>query len=188
LPLRSRHAVIPALVAALAVLQACASPQGDEAASAAATAASASPGGAWSPPPNVPVVEIAGERLPVRGAEEGVASWYGDPFHGRQTASGEISDQHAMTAAHPTMPLPSLARVTRLDNGDSVIVRINDRGPFTGGRVIDLSRAAAEAIGMIDLGVAEVRVEALGPADPEDRAAVSRIVRGPGITRHASRQ
>jgi rare lipoprotein A len=189
LPLRSRHAVIPALVAALAVLQACATPQaGDAAIAAAALSAPASSYREWTPPPDVPVVEIAGDRLPVRGAEEGVASWYGDPFHGRQTANGEIFDQHALTAAHPTMPLPSLARVTRLDTGASVIVRINDRGPFTGGRVIDLSRAAAEAIGMIDLGVAEVRVEALGPADPQDRAAVSRIVRGPGITRHASRQ
>jgi len=189
LPLRSRHAVIPVLVAALAVLQACVSPQ-NEAAVRAGTALSApaSSGSSWAPPPDVPLVDIAGERLPVRGAEEGAASWYGDPFHGRQTASGEIFDQHALTAAHPTMPLPSLARVTRLDTGDSVIVRINDRGPFIAGRVIDLSRAAAEAIGMIDLGVTEVRVEALGPADPQDRAAVSHIVRGPGITRHASRQ
>lgn len=149
---------------------------------------SASSGGSWAPPPDVPLVDIAGERLPVREAEEGVASWYGEPFHGRRTASGETFDQHALTAAHPSMTLPSLARVTRLDTGASVIVRINDRGPFIGGRIIDLSRAAAEALDMVDLGVAQVRVEALGPANPEDRAAVSRIVRGPGITRHASRQ
>lgn len=189
MPLRSRHAVIPALLAALAGLQACATPHaGDGASTAAAPSAPASFDPRSTPTPEVASVEIAGERLLVREAEEGVASWYGEPFHGRRTASGETFDQHALTAAHPSMTLPSLARVTRLDTGASVIVRINDRGPFTGGRIIDLSRAAAEALDMVDLGVAQVRVEALGPANPEDRAAVSRIVRGPGITRHASRQ
>ena len=188
MPLRSRHAVIPVLLAVLAGLSACASPQAADGARAAAVSAATHSPTAWTPPSDVSFVEIAGARLAVRHEEEGVASWYGDPFHGRQTANGEIFDQHALTAAHPSLPLPSLARVTCLESGESVIVRVNDRGPFVGDRVIDLSRAAAEAIGMIDSGLAEVRVEALGPADPEDRAAVSRIVRGPGVTTHASRR
>lgn len=114
----------------------------------------------------------------VRSAQTGLASWYGEPFHGRPTASGEIFDQTAMTAAHRTLPLRSLARVTRLDTGDSVLVRINDRGPFIEGRIIDLSRAAAAELGFIEVGLAQVRVEALGPADPHDRAARSRILTG----------
>jgi rare lipoprotein A len=117
----------------------------------------------------------AGE-LAVRDVQTGLASWYGDPFHGRQTASGEIFDQNRLTAAHPTWPLRSLARVTRLETGQSVLVRINDRGPFVDGRIIDLSRAAAEELGFIGDGLAQVRVESLGPADPRDRAARSRIV------------
>jgi rare lipoprotein A len=130
---------------------------------------------------------VAGVHLPVQATQEGTASWYGARFHGRLTANGEIFDKHELTAAHPTMPLPSLARVTRLDTGASVIVRINDRGPFIEGRVIDLSRAAAEALDFVELGLAEVRIEALGPAEPEDRAAVSRIVRGPGVGTAARR-
>ena len=78
----------------------------------------------------------------VRSTQTGLASWYGEPFHGRPTASGEIFDQTAMTAAHRTLPLRSLARVTRLDTGESVLVRINDRGPFIEVRIIDLSRSA----------------------------------------------
>ena len=112
----------------------------------------------------------------VRSTQTGLASWYGEPFHGRPTASGEIFDQTAMTAAHRTLPLRSLARVTRLDTGESVLVRINDRGPFIEGRIIDLSRAAAAELGFIDDGLAQVRVEALGPADDHDRAARSRIL------------
>lgn len=108
-----------------------------------------------------------------RDVEEGMASWYGARFHGRLTANGEVFDIDALTAAHPTLPMPSLARITRLDTGASVIVRINDRGPFVEGRIIDLSRAAAEALGFLGEGLAEVRVEAYGPADPEDRAAIS---------------
>jgi rare lipoprotein A len=119
-----------------------------------------------------PVFEAIAPHLETpRSMEEGVASWYGPGFHGNLTASGEQFDQGALSAAHPTLPLPTLARVTRLDTGASVLVRINDRGPYVGDRVIDLSRAAAEALDFIDAGVAEVRVEALGPPDPEDRAA-----------------
>lgn len=114
----------------------------------------------------------------VRGAQTGLASWYGEAFHGRPTASGEIFDQNALTAAHRALPLRSLARVTRLDTGESVLVRINDRSPFIEGRIIDLSRAAAEALGFIEDGLVEVRVEALGPADLRDRAAQSRILSG----------
>ena len=92
-------------------------------------------------------------------AREGVASWYGPGFAGRLTANGEIFDPAELTAAHRTLPFNTHLRVTNLANGRSVIVRINDRGPFTGGRIIDLSRAAAERIGMIGSGTARVRLE-----------------------------
>ncbi len=96
------------------------------------------------------------------GDEEGLASWYGEPYHGRQTASGEIYDMHALTAAHRTLPFASLVRVTRRDTGASVEVRINDRGPFIRGRIIDLSYAAACRIGLDIDGVVPVVVEVLG--------------------------
>lgn len=95
---------------------------------------------------------------------EGTASWYGAAFHGRLTANGEVYDMTHLTAAHPTLPLPSYARVTNLENGSSVIVRINDRGPFARGRVIDLSKRAAELLDYHQDGVARVRVEYVGPA------------------------
>jgi len=98
---------------------------------------------------------------------EGAASWYGDAFHGRLTANGEVYDMTHLTAAHPTMPLPSYARVTNLENGSSVIVRVNDRGPFEKGRVIDLSKRAAQLLDYADSGVAPVRVEYVGPAPLE---------------------
>lgn len=96
--------------------------------------------------------------------EVGVASWYGDAFHGRPTATGEIYDMNGLSAAHTTLPLPSLAEVTNLRTGQSVIVRLNDRGPFVGDRIIDLSRGAADALGVRSQGLAEVRVRWLGPA------------------------
>lgn len=120
----------------------------------------------------------AASNLYVRAEETGLASWYGPGFHGRPTASGEPFNQNAMTAAHRELPLRSLARVTNLETGESVLVRINDRGPFVDGRIIDLSRAAADELGFIDEGLAPVRVEALGPADDHDRAARSRIITG----------
>ncbi len=92
----------------------------------------------------------------------GHASWYGPGFHGRLTASGETFDQHDLTAAHRTLPFGTQVRVTYEGTGESVVVRINDRGPFHGNRVIDLSRGAAEEIGMIGSGVGEVRLEVLG--------------------------
>ncbi len=99
--------------------------------------------------------------------ETGVASWYGPNFHGRQTANGEIFDQFALSAAHPTLPLPSYVRVLNMENGRSVTVRVNDRGPFVSGRLIDLSRRTAEVLGYIDNGTARVRVTYLGRAPVE---------------------
>lgn len=96
-------------------------------------------------------------------SQEGKASWYGKAFHGRKTTSGERYDMHEMTAAHPTLPIPSYVRVTNLANDKSVIVRINDRGPFHGKRIIDLSYAAAKKLGYVNRGVANVRVEQIVP-------------------------
>ena len=89
----------------------------------------------------------------------GVASWYGPGFHGNKTASGEVFDMHARTAAHRTLPFGTLVRVTRLDTGASTVVRINDRGPHVAGRVIDLSNAAANDLDMVKAGVARVRLD-----------------------------
>jgi rare lipoprotein A len=97
-------------------------------------------------------------------AQTGTASWYGPQFHGQRTASGETFDQTALTAAHPTLPIPSLVQVTNLENGREIIVRVNDRGPFTGSRLIDLSRGAAQALGFEEAGHARVHVRYLGPA------------------------
>ena len=97
--------------------------------------------------------------------ERGIASWYGRKFHSQKTAIGEVYDMYAMTAAHPTLPLPSYARVTNVATGKSVIVRVNDRGPFHPGRVIDLSYAAAYRIGIAQKGSGEVEVESLLPGD-----------------------
>ncbi|QEP99986.1 septal ring lytic transglycosylase RlpA family protein [Thermosynechococcus sp. CL-1] len=98
---------------------------------------------------------------PIRMQLTGIASWYGPGFHGARTANGERFDQDALTAAHRTLPFGTRVRVTNLQNGRSVVVRINDRGPFTGGREIDLSRGAAAAIGLIGAGVGPVRIDVL---------------------------
>ena len=103
--------------------------------------------------------------------EEGGASYYGKKFHGRRTSSGEVYDMYAFTAAHKTLPLPSYARVTNLDNGKSVVVKINDRGPFHSSRIIDLSYAAAVKLGYREKGVARVEVRALHPGDDDVRLA-----------------
>ena len=97
--------------------------------------------------------------------ERGVASWYGRKFHGQKTATGEVYDMYAMTAAHPTLPLPSYVRVTNVATGASVVVRVNDRGPFLHSRVIDLSYAAAHRIGVAQRGSGEVEVVAVLPGD-----------------------
>lgn len=97
-------------------------------------------------------------------SETGMASWYGPQFHGRRAANGEVFDQEALTAAHPTLPLNSLVQVTNLENGREVMVRVTDRGPFVGGRLIDMSRGAAQALGFEAQGHARVHVRYLGPA------------------------
>lgn len=101
---------------------------------------------------------------------DGIASWYGPDFHGRLTANGEVYDMHGISAAHTTMPLPSYARVTNLENGRSIVVRVNDRGPYARERVIDLSIGTAKALNFYSNGLARVRVEYLGraPIDGSD--------------------
>src|SRR5690242_2377341 len=99
--------------------------------------------------------------------EEGIASWYGDDFHGRLTANGEVFDMDALTAAHTTLPMPCYARVTNLSNGKSLIVRVNDRGPYHGNRLIDVSNKAAELLEFKGNGTARVRVEYVGRAPLE---------------------
>jgi len=96
-------------------------------------------------------------------SEKGIASWYGRKFHGRKTANGEIYNMYGMTAAHKTLPLGTHVNVRNLDNGKQVVVRVNDRGPFVRGRIIDLSYTAAKRIGIIGPGTARVKIEALGP-------------------------
>lgn len=98
--------------------------------------------------------------------ERGIASWYGKKFHGRRTSSGESYDMHAFSAAHKTLPLPCYARVTNLKNGKSIIVRVNDRGPFLHNRLIDLSYAAAGRLGIMGAGTGLVEVEAIDPREP----------------------
>jgi len=98
---------------------------------------------------------------------EGIASWYGPDFHGRLTANGEVYDMYSISAAHTTMPLPSYARITNLDNGRSVIVRVNDRGPYARGRVIDVSIGTAKVLHFYGAGLARVRVEYVGRAPLE---------------------
>ncbi len=111
--------------------------------------------------------------------QEGTASWYGGKFHGRKTANGEIFDTNKLTAAHRALPFNTMVKVTNLGNNRSVIVRVNDRGPFIQGRIIDLSRAAAERLDMVHTGTARVRVEVLssastGTAEPKPVPAADR--------------
>ncbi|MBI3755918.1 MAG: septal ring lytic transglycosylase RlpA family protein, partial [Deltaproteobacteria bacterium] len=94
--------------------------------------------------------------------EEGIASWYGKDFHGKKTSNGETYNMYDMTAAHKTLPLGTYVKVTRLDNGKETIVRVNDRGPFVKGRIIDLSYKAASEIGIADSGTTRVKIAALG--------------------------
>ena len=110
-------------------------------------------------------------RVDTRYDRVGMASWYGDLFHGRKTANGEVFDMDALTAAHPTLPLPTLVEVTNLANNRSVIVRVNDRGPYRHNRLIDLSRKAALVLGFKKRGMAKVRVKYIGraPMNGDDR-------------------
>ncbi|MEA2936361.1 MAG: rare lipoprotein [Variibacter sp.] len=112
---------------------------------------------------------------------EGTASWYGDDFHGRLTANGEVYDMEGVSAAHPTLPMPSYARVTNLSNGRSLIVRVNDRGPYHSDRVIDLSSKAADLLAFRGKGTSRVRVEYVGPASLEgsdDRRLIATLREG----------
>ena len=111
--------------------------------------------------------------------QRGLASWYGRKFHGQRTSSGEIYDMYAMTAAHPTLPIPSYARVTSVATGRSVVVRVNDRGPFWPGRVMDLSYAAAWKLGYVEQGSTMVEVEAIVPGSEVQVAATSAPAAGP---------
>ncbi len=106
------------------------------------------------------------------GVQVGVASWYGPGFHGNRTANGEIYDQYELTAAHPSLPLGTRVMVTNLENGRAVQVRINDRGPFVDGRVIDLSYGAARVLRMIGPGTTQVRIDVLGPAQIQGEGVV----------------
>lgn len=106
-------------------------------------------------------------------SQTGKASWYGNQFHGRKTASGERYDMNALTAAHRTLPIPSYARVTNTKNGKSVIVRVNDRGPFHGSRVMDVSKAAAQKLGFISQGTTHIKIEQVLPVLPGSETAMS---------------
>lgn len=111
-------------------------------------------------------------------AETGIASWYGVEFHGKTTANGEIFNMNALTAAHRTLPMPSLVRVTNLENGRAVVVRVNDRGPFNHGRVIDVSRRTAQLLGFERQGTAKVRVKIL----PEESRSLALMAKGSMVT------
>jgi rare lipoprotein A len=127
---------------------------------------------------NPPYYEVFGKRYYTlkssKGyAERGIASWYGTKFHGKRTSSGEPYDMYSMTAAHKTLPLPTFAKVTNLKTGRSIVVRINDRGPFHDNRVVDLSYAAAAKLGILDQGTGLVELRALDPSQGEPVAQPS---------------
>ena len=163
------------MVLAAASLAACATPKYDVGRPMASTSTGSAPR---------PGSMVGRDGKPLRGTEKpyqingvwyyphedkdynatGIGSWYGEQFHNRRTANGEVFDMDIPSAAHKTLPLPSLVEVTNLDNGKKMIVRVNDRGPFVGDRIIDLSRAAAEQLGYRRQGVARVRVKYVGPA------------------------
>ena len=139
--------------------------------------------------------ELPHADLPTSRDEFGVASWYGEWHHGKETANGESFDQWALTAAHRTLPLGSYVDVTNVDNGQQVRVRVNDRGPFIGGRVLDLSRGAAQRLGQLGAGLFHVRIRvidepaiAASPAAPESRVrrASAADSRAPSVSRASS--
>jgi rare lipoprotein A len=107
--------------------------------------------------------------------QRGIASWYGTKFHGRSTSSGEVYNMHAMTAAHKTLPIPVYVQVKNLDNGRSLVVRVNDRGPFVTGRIIDLSYAAAKKLGVDGPGTAKVEIRVVGQGQAKPRSVVRTI-------------
>jgi peptidoglycan lytic transglycosylase len=120
-----------------------------------------------APPSPTPPPKMRGSTaVPAEFTEQGVASWYGEPFNGRRTSDGEIYNMFQYTAAHRTLPFGAVVRVTNLNNGKQTVVRINDRGPFVANRIIDLSYSAAVAIGMIGTGTAPVRLDLVGGPNP----------------------
>ncbi len=125
-------------------------------------------GTAAVPAPAAKRGKTAAVPVPAGYTEEGNASWYGYPFHGRRASNGEIYDKNKLTAAHRTLPFDTLVRVTNLSNNKSTVVRITDRGPFVENRIIDLSQAAAREIESIGPGVVRVRLEVLGNVDPTE--------------------
>jgi len=205
-PIRQRHALLLiALLATILLLQACSGmrsqpPDDDQAAVApderdrgpsvppdlsnlVEPVVRDEPRSRWGNPPSYTVfgrtyhVMEQGEGH----VETGVASWYGKKFHGRRTSSGEPYDMYTLTAAHRHLPVPIFARVTNLENGRSIVVRINDRGPFVGDRIIDLSYAAAYRLDMVDQGTARVRVETLSRnLDPLPETVASHAVEPDG--------
>ncbi|WLI89694.1 septal ring lytic transglycosylase RlpA family protein [Massilia sp. R2A-15] len=129
---------------------------------------------------NRPYVVFGKTYTPVTGdapfTQRGVASWYGKKFHGQRTSSGELYDMYKMTAAHPTLPIPSYARITSLATGKSVVVRVNDRGPFHSSRVVDVSYTAALKLGLLGKGSHEVEIERLFAGRPEQPTPVTTLV------------
>lgn len=141
---------------------------------------------------NMSSYEVFGKRYyPLKSShdfkERGIASWYGNKFHGRKTSSGEKYDMYAMTAAHKTLPLPTYVEVTNLENGRQIIVKVNDRGPFRHNRIIDLSYVAAEKLGITRKGTGLVEVRAINPSEPRqasNRSNVTSQVARTGISYH----
>jgi rare lipoprotein A len=158
------------LCAAAAALAACGTTRGARAPAAMPTHAASAPAVKSNPAYKIgEPYQVAGiwyypKEQPGYDAT-GIASWYGTEFHGQVTADGEVFDRNAISAAHPTLPLPVNVRVTNLENGRSIVVRVNDRGPFVNGRVIDLSEHAADLLGYRLQGTARVRVSLIGRAD-----------------------
>jgi rare lipoprotein A len=165
-PLASFRTLVPSFVAIAILLSGCShhaySPPPP------APPPSATQPGATRPSPSLPsgAPPHGQPAVPGEYVEEGVASWYGDPFNGHRTSNGEIYDMYQFTAAHRTLPFGAVLRVTNLSNGKQTEVRINDRGPFVGNRIIDLSLSAARAIDMVGPGTAQVRIEMLGGPSP----------------------
>jgi rare lipoprotein A len=167
-----------AALAAIASLAACAGSSGSEA-TAAASAPTAGGGGVSGRYKVGKPYQIKGiwyyPRVDYGYDEVGIASWYGPGFHGEQTANGEVYDMNDMTAAHKTLPMPSIVRVTNLENGRTIKLRINDRGPFVGERIIDVSRRGAQLLGFYGAGTARVRVQIEAEESQELAAALTGV-------------
>jgi len=172
------------LALAVLVLAGCSSSRWEEPTQPGSNKTSSQPGEARSSRGNPPFYEVYGERYYVMDSsasykEQGVASWYGKKFHGNPTSSGERYDMYTMTAAHKTLPLPTTVRVTNLRNGKSVVVRVNDRGPFIDNRLIDMSYAAARELDMIGSGTTMVEVVALNGQSPSSASVQPAPVNAP---------